>query len=178
MKDNWKLVNRNLEYENPVLRVEQRDFQYSHNDSIGHFTVVSMKDWAVIVPITSEGKVIMVRQYRVATDEVTYEFPGGALESGEDALSGAERELMEETGFDGEVSLMSKIRPNPAFMDNFCYLYFAENCRKVSGLNLDPFEDLEPVEFSMDEVEQMIKDGKIIHSITIAAYGAFRVFRK
>jgi len=176
MKNNWKLLKTEIKFKDPVLRVEHRDFHYKRNDSSGTFTVISMKDWGVIVPVTSGGKMVLVKQYRVGTCEAAYEFPGGALETGEESMAGSARELSEETGYSGCMTLLTKMRPNPAFMDNFCYLYLAENCEKTSELVLDPFEDLEPAEFTVSEVEQMILDGQIVHSITIAAYGAYRAF--
>jgi hypothetical protein len=63
-------------------------------------------------------------------------------------------------------------------MDNFCYLYLAENCERVSDLKLDPFEDLEPVFFSVEKVAEMIRNGDIVHSITLAAFGAYCSFKK
>ncbi|PLX71534.1 MAG: NUDIX domain-containing protein [Denitrovibrio sp.] len=176
MEDNWRLIKSEEKFKDPVLRVEHREFYYKRNDSHGTFTVISMKDWGVVVPVTIEGKMVLVKQYRVGSCDAAYEFPGGALEVGEDPTSGSARELSEETGYEGELTFLSKMRPNPAFMDNFCYLYLAEKCEKTSELLLDPFEDLEPVEFDVSEVEQMILDGRIVHSISIAAYGAYRAF--
>lgn len=161
-----------------MLRVEYRDFHFKKNDSVGRFTVVSMKNWAVIVPVTAEGNLILVRQFRVGTLETLYEFPGGALEDGEDEAAGALRELEEETGYKGALTELCRMRPNPAFMDNFCWLYMASDCVRTSELSLDPFEDLEPVEFTPDEVERMILDGRIVHSISIAAYGAYIAYLK
>lgn len=176
MEKNWKLVGTEIKYSDPVLRVEHREFHYKKSDSVGRFTVVSMKNWAVIVPVTKEGKFVLVRQFRVGTGEAAYEFPGGALETGEEAHLGAARELAEETGYEGELTLLCSMRPNPAFMDNFCYVYLAEGCESTSGLNLDPFEDLEPEEFTEAELERMILDGHVPHSISVAAYGAYRAF--
>lgn len=176
MKDNWKLLKSETKFKDPVLSIEHRDFYYKRSGQNGRFTVVSMKDWGVVVPLTKSGRMILVKQYRVGTCETAYEFPGGALEKGEDALAGSARELSEETGRTGELTFLSKMRPNPAFMDNYCYLYLAENCEKTSDLVLDPFEDIEPEEFDVSEVEQMILDGRIVHSISIAAYGAYMAY--
>ncbi|ADD69157.1 NUDIX hydrolase [Denitrovibrio acetiphilus DSM 12809] len=173
MEKNWKLVGAELVYKDPVLQVEHRDFHFKKNDEVGTFTVVSMKDWAVIVPVTEEGRFVLVKQYRVGTRSVAYEFPGGALEKGEKPEEGAARELVEETGYCGSLSKLCDLSPNPAFMDNTCYLYLAENCTKTSDLSLDPFEDIEPAEFSLRDVENMILNGEIVHSISIAAYGAY-----
>lgn len=173
MKDNWKLIGSKIAYKDPVLLVEHRDFHFKKNDSVGTFTIVKMRDWAVIVPVTKEGKLVLVKQYRVGTQDVGYEFPGGALEKGENAMEGAIRELAEETGYEGKFSTLCEMAPNPAFMDNTCYLYLAEDCVRTGELNLDPFEDLEPVEFSLEEVGEMILDGSIVHSISIAAYGSY-----
>lgn len=177
MKDRWSLKARREAFKDTVLKIEHRDFFYKTNGQTGTFTVLSMKDWAVLVPVTKDNKLIIIKQFRVATGDVAYEFPGGALEAGENPDQGAERELKEETGHTGRLTLLSKMRPNPAFMDNFCYAYLAENCEKVSGLKLDPFEDIEPLEVSFDEFEQMVLNGEIVHSITLAAYGAFKAFK-
>ncbi|MGE4266562.1 MAG: NUDIX hydrolase [Deferribacterales bacterium] len=174
MKRHWTLKDRREMFKDVVLKIEHRDYHFSKNGQTGTFTVVSMKDWAVIIPVTKEGKFILVKQFRIATGEVTYEFPGGALEAGEDADTGALRELTEETGFAGSLTLLSKMRPNPAFMDNFCYAYVASDCEKVKELNLDPFEDIEPVEVTRQELDAMIADGRIAHSIPLSAYGVFR----
>jgi 8-oxo-dGTP pyrophosphatase MutT (NUDIX family) len=176
MESNWKLIKSETAYTDPVLRVEHRDFLYRKTGSVGKFTIVSMKNWAVIVPVTTEGKLVLVRQYRVGTCETGYEFPGGALEHGESPLEGAARELTEETGYSGCLTELCAMRPNPAFMDNICYLYLAEDCIKTSELNLDPFEDIEPAEFTLEEVESMILDGRISHGISIAAYGSFAAY--
>ena len=159
-----------------MLRVEHRDFYYKRKEATGRFTVISMKDWAVIIPVTKEGKLVLVRQFRVGSCDTAYEFPGGALEQGENPKEGAERELAEETGYTGELTLLTKMMPNPAFMDNFCYAYLAEGCAKTSELSLDPFEDLEPEEFTVAETERMILDGRIVHSITLAVFGAYQAF--
>lgn len=177
MKNRWTLRNRREVFKDTVLKIEHRDFHYSANGQTGTFTVLSMKDWAVIVPVTKDGRLLLVRQFRVATGDITYEFPGGALETGEEADYGAMRELEEETGHRGKMTLLSKMRPNPAFMDNFCYAYLAEDCEKVAELKLDPFEDIEPEAVAFEEFEQMIKDGRVVHSITLAAYGAFKAQR-
>ena len=175
MEENWSLKNRREVFKDHVIKVEHRDFFYSKNAQTGTFTVLSMKNWAIIVPVTKEGNLVLVRQFRVATGEETYEFPGGALEQGEENSDGALRELAEETGYTAAATeLLVNMRPNPAFMDNFCYVYLASGCVKSSELNLDPFEDLEPFEVSVAEFEEMIRQGKIIHSITLAAYGAFK----
>jgi len=176
MKNNWKQIKSEKVFQDPVLRVEHRDFYFSRNGSEATFTVISMKDWAVLVPVTTEGRLVLVKQFRVGTAEAAYEFPGGALEKGEDPACGAARELAEETGYTGRLTHLSKMRPNPAFMDNFCYVYAAEDCEKTGGLVLDPFEDLEPEEFEVSEVEQMIKDGRIVHSISIAAFGCYKIY--
>lgn len=174
MQREWTLTGQREKFKDAVLKVEHRDYRFAKTSETGVFTVVSMKDWAVIIPVTKEGKFILVRQFRVATGEVTYEFPGGALENGENAQDGAARELKEETGFEGRMSFLAKMRPNPAFMDNFCYAYLAEDCEKVAELNLDPFEDIEPVEVTAEELRSMIAEGKIAHSIPLAAYGVYK----
>ena len=178
MKERWSLKDRREVFKDRVLKVEHRDYHYTKNDETGTFTVLSMKNWATIVPMTKEGNLVIVKQFRVATGEVTYEFPGGALEEGETTEYGAKRELEEETGYTSDCfTPLSVMRPNPAFMDNFCYVFLAENCEKKFELNLDPFEDIEPMEVTLKEFEEMIKDGRVNHSVILAAYGAFKAYK-
>lgn len=119
-------------------------------------------DWATVLPVTlvdGEAHFILVRQWRHGSDAVSVEFPGGAVEPGEDPEAGVARELREETGYAaGRIVKLGTMSPNPAFMRNRFHVYLAEGCVPASGQELDDDELvdvlLEPV---ADVLEKMGK---------------------
>ena len=107
------------------------------------------RNYAVVVASDEEGRFICVRQFRQGIKQVTTEFPAGAIEQkdGEDpqtaALRGAQRELREETGYVSDTwRPLLTIPSNATISDNYAYLFAAENCRKVTGQELDMGKEL------------------------------------
>lgn len=118
-------------------------------------------DAVVIIPITEEGKFVMVVQSRPNTlGGVLVEFPAGMVDEGEDALTSAKRELLEETGY-----LSDNFRELEwHYQDQGCSRaivrsFIAEDCKRISDIHLDDFEKLEPVVMSYEDVESLM-DGK------------------
>lgn len=163
------------------------------SESLGNFlifrlfkeTVISPKDakehkvmvletynWVNIIPLTENNEVIMVRQFRHGTKEVTLEIPGGACDlTDESPMFSATRELEEETGFvSNEVSELGWVHPNPAFQTNKCFSYLAKNCKLEKPQNLDTGEDIEVVKISLSEIPELIRNKTITHSLVIAAF--------
>lgn len=178
MKSRWRFIRSEEKFKDNVLTVEHRHYHYDGAGGSMPFTVVNIKNWVITIPVTEDGRLVLVRQFRAGTDSVTYEFPGGALDDGETPEKGALRELEEETGYVAASSKsLGEIHPNPAFMTNKCCCFLAEGCKRTGQMHLDLFEDTEPEEFTEEEVRAMIKDGRITHSISIAAFGLWLVDR-
>ncbi|MCX7937524.1 MAG: NUDIX hydrolase, partial [Chlorobi bacterium] len=92
----------------------------------GEFVVLHTPVWVNVLPLTADGKVVMVRQYRHGSDLVTLEFPGGVVAHGEEPAAAAMRECTEETGYAStpdKLVLVGEQLPNPAFMATRCYTY-------------------------------------------------------
>lgn len=123
---------------------------------------------AVIVALTPEGKVLMVRQYRHAAGEFLLELPAGTLEPGEDPAAAAARELQEETGYrPGRMVQIGGFYSAPGFCSEFLYCFLAEDLTP-SRLECDPDEQIEAVEVPVDEAWRMAASGEIRDAKTLA----------
>jgi len=121
----------------------------------------------VVIPFLDEETLIMERQYRYMPDQVFLELPAGKLDPGEDTLSCAQRELLEETGYKAEHwQSLTKLYPAIGFADEEMGL-FAARALTLVGTNPDPDEFLEIVEIKLTDALQMIRTGEISDAKTM-----------
>lgn len=102
MNNPWKLVKENIIYQNKFGYTLHDDDVITPNGQPGKFMVLESRDFAIIIAITKDKKIIMVRQWRYAMGHECLELPAGKIEEGEDNLVAAKRELEEETGAVGK----------------------------------------------------------------------------
>jgi ADP-ribose pyrophosphatase len=122
---------------------------------------------AAVVPLTADGSVVLIRQFRHAAGGFIYEIPAGKLHSGEDPRSCATRELEEEIGYKpGRLTLLSSIFTAPGFTDEVIHVYKATGLTK-GRQHLDRDEVLEVVEVTLEEAIGMIRAGTIRDAKTI-----------
>ena len=141
------------------------------------FFIVDTWDWVNIVALTDDEQLLLVRQYRHGTEEVTLEIPGGVIHPGEDPGETAARELREETGYAAdEIVHLGTVRPNPAIMTNRCHSYLARGCRRVGELQQDAGEDIEVVTIPMTEVDERLRRGEIDHALALNGIHFYRLY--
>ena len=176
---NWtrldkKLLNKTRVFDLYAQRMRSPDGSYEDD-----FYYLECPDWVIVIPITSAGDVVLVRQYRHGVNECGLEIPGGIMsEAGEDPAAAGLREMSEETGFisDNLVSL-GFVHPNPALQSNRCHLYLAEDARLQGDQNLDPSEDIEVVIKPLSSIPELIQRGDIRHSLCVAAFCHYQLLR-
>jgi len=131
---------------------------------------------AVAVIAVTDGRLLVVEQYRKPLERLQVEIPAGKLDGGEDPADAAKRELQEETGYDCEkVTLLHSMATSPGFADEVIHLYVAEGLK--SG-NASPDEDefLNVFAYTPEEASQAIADGRICDAKTLIAVYAWQRF--
>ena len=119
------------------------------------------------------GKFILEKQYRYPYDEVIYEFPAGKCDPNEDPLKTATRELEEETGYSAnKIVFLGEIYPSCAYTNEIIYCYFASELEK-GDQHLDENEALEVEEFTLDELNELVRQGVIKDAKTLTCLAFF-----
>lgn len=132
--------------------------------------VLETPTWVNVVALTPERRLVVVRQYRFGTRAVTTEIPGGLVDRGEAHGEAARRELREETGYTSQAwSYLGAVEPNPAFQDNLCHHWLAEDALPTHPQELDGGEDIEVATLDLAEVQSQILAGEIRHALVLTA---------
>lgn len=150
-----------------------RDTVSIPNGNIDEWDFIGHKGAAAVVPVTDDGKLLMVRQWRNALDRETIEIPAGGLE-GEPTIVAAARELEEETGYcSDKLELLISIRTTVAFCNEKIDIYVAQNLKRTAQ-HLDEDEYIDVEAYDVEELCEMIYAGKIEDSKTIAAIMSYK----
>lgn len=128
-------------------------------------------DWVNVIALTPEGEVLLLRQFRFGAQAVVTEIPAGTVDPGEDHATAARRELLEETGHAADRwTYLGSVDPNPAFLDNRCHHWLAEDARQIAEPRPEAGEDIRCFRLPLDEVRAMLRDGRIDHSLVLSAF--------
>lgn len=132
--------------------------------------IVEHNGAVAIVPLTEDGKVVMVKQFRYPSGKVLLEIPAGKIDKGEtEPEKTAARELREETGYTAEnLHYLGKINPSVAYTEEVIHLYAATGLTP-GETDFDEDEALDIVEYDFKEAYEMAASGKLVDAKTIAA---------
>ena len=132
------------------------------------FFIMESSSWVNIIPLTPQKEVVLVRQYRHGTREITLEIPGGLVEHQDNPEEAALRELSEETGYRAKrFSVFLDVFPTPGFLEERMFILLAEG---LTAGEAQPEEDekIEARAYSLKELKQMIYMGKLRDAKSVA----------
>lgn len=170
-----KILKSTLLHDGRLLKFMHYDIELQ-NGALSAREIVKHPGGVAIVPVDAQGRVLLVRQYRLAAGRELVELPAGTLEAGEDPAFCAARELQEETGYKADhLESLGGIYLAPGYTTEFLHLFYATGLSE-SKLAHDADEFIDVVTATMAEALAMIEDGTICDGKSVA--GLMRVARR
>jgi len=171
---NWKSISKKSLGKYRIFEIFEEILINPRNSYKHKFYYLDLSDWTVIVPVTKNKEIVMIKQFRVAAKKTFYEFPGGLIDKDETPIDAAKREMLEETGYDTKnIKFLAEGYPIPAFQTSKCTLFLATDCTKKDVQKLDEAENIEVVLFSIEEVKEMFYNNKLDNAIMSWAFALF-----
>jgi 8-oxo-dGTP pyrophosphatase MutT (NUDIX family) len=171
MKDDlkWKTLSSETLFSDTWFTIRKEKCITPGGKIVDPYYIYDFPTWVGAVPVTDDGKIIMVRQYRHALGETCIEIPGGCVDSTDKELKDAiAREVLEETGYQfNSWDYLGKISPNPSTNSNLLHMFLAREGKKIAEQSLDANEEIEVLILSVDEIKQLLRENKIIQSMHV-----------
>lgn len=176
----WHTAAKEAIFTHPLLRLERRRIE--RDDETREILALDSDDWAQVIPLLDDDRVVMIRQFRYATESFHLEFPGGIVDPGHTHRQAAEQELAEETGYRARSwERIGEVEPNPAILDNRLSVWVATGLERLSAEERPPrdeHEEMEVVEVPLDEIPGRIRSGEISHALMVSSFYLFELARR
>lgn len=172
----WTVLESEPLHDCAVFRVRRTLAVSPRTGDVHPFFCIDAEEWVNVVPVTAEGEIVMVRQYRHGSGSVTLEIPGGIIDPGESPLEAGQRELREETGYAGGAwQPIGHVNPNPALFGNRVHSYWARGVEKVGEAEPHSTEETVVELVPQADLDRRLREGAIDHALVVAALHWFRL---
>jgi ADP-ribose pyrophosphatase len=165
VNDKYEVVSSEVKFRGQII-ITKVEMVRMPDGSIHEREFVEHQGAVGIVPVTDDGEVILVKQYRHPTKGDLLEIPAGKLRSGEDPYMCAGRELIEETGFTGNLDKIAEFYTTPGYSNEYFHLFMATGLEETGHKPSDE-EITELVTVSISAAIEMIRTAEIRDSKTI-----------
>ncbi len=161
-----KVIKSKKVFQGNILNVRVDEVELP-DQSTSKREVVEHPGGVTIIPLLPDKKIMMVKQYRIATEEIILELPAGKIDSNESPEKAARRELKEETGYyGGQFKHLFDFYTTPGYSSELLHLYLAKNINQGKR-ELDKGEFLYNEKISLGEIPELIFSGQVKDSKTI-----------
>ncbi|GAB2590409.1 NUDIX hydrolase [Kribbella endophytica] len=157
----WELLDEKNVYDGfltvNVRRYRLPDGREADWDVFGPRQTAGVTGGITVLPLTPDGRVVAIRLFRAGPDQVVTNLPGGLIDPGEDPADAGRRELQEETGYTcGSIEVVGWMW-SAASSTYPKFVAVARDCRPTSTQALDDFEDIVPIELTVDELRRELR---------------------
>lgn len=167
----WEQLASSVIADYDVFRVRRRQARSARNGAVHTFHVLDTPSCVNVLPLTADGRVILVEQFRQGVQRVTLEFPAGIVEDGEDPIRAAVRELEEETGYRAaSAERLVDLDPDPAIQSSPVVVVVAHGCTGDGVRDQDDGEDVRVRVVAESEVPALLRTGAIRHALAVGAW--------
>ncbi|MCC7438709.1 MAG: NUDIX hydrolase [Armatimonadetes bacterium] len=173
----WETLQSEPVFRSPIFEIGKVRRRSRSSGNEGEFYRIETRDWVNVVALRDDGHVILVRQYRHGSDEITLEIPGGIVDDGETPQEAARRELLEEAGYNcAEAIIIGRVRSNPALFDNWTWTVLATGLT-LGATKFDEHEEIELVAIPATDILQLLRNGIITHALVVAAFHWYHLWQ-
>lgn len=167
---NYKLNKSEILHRGKVFDLQVDEITYDSGNK-GMREVAVHSGGAVVVPITNENKIVLVKQFRYPFQKYMLELPAGKLNKDEDPFLCAVRELEEETGYIADkVEKLGAIATTPGFCTEILHLYIATGLTPGKHNREEGELTMEVYEYAIEDVERLISEGELYDAKSICAF--------
>lgn len=167
----WKRISSKIIFEHPRLQLVEDTVQLPNKTQVPYLKFAHSHDSVTIVCSNNAGEILLLQEYSYPPNQTLYQFPGGKIESAEDALQAAHRELREESGIACDVmKCIGWYYPNNRRSAEKAFVFHAEHPTATKQFGGDPEEDITSEWISVEELERLISDGQITNASLLAAW--------
>lgn len=171
----WQVEASEYLYTLPWFTVRKEAVRMANGGYIPNYFVFEYPSWINVVAVTTEGQLVLIRQYRHGIGAVHYELCAGVVEpfdglsGAEAALATAQRELLEETGYGGgEWRLLMTLSANPGTHSNLTYAFLATDVQLMQAQELEATEEISVHVVSPQEALRIVDSGGMIQALHVA----------
>lgn len=158
----WETLNSQTSYTCEGFNVVTQEARLPDGTEV-EFDYLSENEAVVVLPLTADGEVVAIEEWRQAVERVNCALPAGSIESEDDApADAAHRELAEETGYEaGSVDHLTSVEPANGFSDSLFHYFVAHDCEPTAEQRLDDNESIQVDTTTFDELVEAIREGDL-----------------
>ncbi|MBM3415239.1 MAG: NUDIX hydrolase [Bacteroidetes bacterium] len=165
----WETLSSEYLFNDRWFKVRKEICETPDGKIVDPYYIYDFPVWVGAVPVTEDGRIVMVKQYRHALGEICIEIPGGCMDdtdkNPEEAVA---REVMEETGYSfTSYDYLGRISPNPSTNSNLLHMFLARGGRHVREQQLDGNEGIEVMLLTIPELKQLIRGNRIVQPMHV-----------
>ena len=176
----WRVRASRYVVDSPYMRLRADEIELPDGTVVPEYYVREYAGFVSVLPLTGDGRAILVRQYRYGSDSIQLELPAGLMDPGEEPVACARRELAEETGYEADrFELVATYLPEPVRSKARAHVFVAFGSRRTRDPKLDPTEYLVVEPVALAGLRELLEDGTIeAASSIVAAYRALDYLRR